>query len=266
MTMRTHTLARCGILSLIGVATSVQAQSLAARVSAAGNGSVNFHFTARPGVCGDGLRYMRIGRSYQGAWSSDMRSAPCTVGPVQVRLTLRDGGVDRLESWAGTLRMREGRDLGVVSSAESARYLLDIAAHGGAGASTKAILPAVLADSSTVWPTLLVIARDTETRSHATRQDAAFWLSRFAATALAGKDHELLDDDADDGRDGGGTKDLKRHAVFVLSQLPNHEGVPALLDIARSNPDRTIRGHALFWLGQSGDPRALALFESLLRA
>ena len=53
--------------------------------------------------------------------------------------------------------------------------------------------------------------------------------------------------------------------MFVLSQLANHEAVPTLLDIARSNADRRVRGQALFWLGQSGDPRALALFESLLR-
>ncbi len=33
---------------------------------------------------------------------------------------------------------------------------------------------------------------------------------------------------------------------------------------ARSHPDPEVRRKALFWLGQSGDPRALALFEELL--
>jgi len=32
----------------------------------------------------------------------------------------------------------------------------------------------------------------------------------------------------------------------------------------RSNRDPEMRRKALFWLGQSGDPRALALFEELL--
>ena len=266
MTMRTLLRARSAVIFLFAFASSLHAQTLSRRISAAGGGPVNFHFASRRGVCGDGQRFMRIGHSYQGTSSSDTRSAPCDTGPVQVRLTLRDGDVERVETWAGTLRSRDGRDLGEFSPVESAQYLLGIATRSRPGASAKASLPAVLADSAMVWPTLLVIARDTETRSHATRQDAAFWLSRFAASARAGKDHELFDDDADDGRDGGGTEDLKRHAVFVLSQLPNHEGVPALLDIARTNPDRTIRGRALFWLSQSGDPRALALFESLLRA
>ncbi len=250
---------------LIGLAPSLQAQSLSSRVAAVARGSVTFHFAARRGVCGDGDRFMRIAHSYQGNLSSETHTAPCDVGPVQVRLTLRDGDVERVETWAGTLRSRDGRALGKVSSAESAQLLLAIAARGSAGASAKAILPAVLADSATVWPTVLVIARDSQTRARATRQDAAFWLSRFAASALAGKTHDLLDDDAADDSGNGDKADLKRHAVFVLSQLSNRKGIPALLDIARSNADRTIRGQALFWLGQSGDPRALALFESLLR-
>ena len=182
---------------------------------------------------------------------------------MQVRFTVRDGDVERVETWAGTMRARDGKDLGEVSSKESAQYLLGIAALANSGASAKAILPAVLADSATVWPALLVIARDSATRSHATRQDAAFWLSRFAASALAGKGHEWLDDDDND--DESDKESLKKHAVFVLSQLPHREGVPALLEIVRSDADRKVRGQALFWLGQSGDARALALFESLLR-
>jgi HEAT repeat protein len=53
--------------------------------------------------------------------------------------------------------------------------------------------------------------------------------------------------------------------VFVLSQLRNGEGVPALLEVARSNPSDVVRSRSLFWLGQSGDQRALDLFEAILR-
>jgi hypothetical protein len=41
--------------------------------------------------------------------------------------------------------------------------------------------------------------------------------------------------------------------------------VPALIRIARSNPHPELRKTALFWLGQSEDPRAIALFEEILR-
>ncbi|HEX4602271.1 MAG TPA: HEAT repeat domain-containing protein, partial [Gemmatimonadales bacterium] len=64
--------------------------------------------------------------------------------------------------------------------------------------------------------------------------------------------------------DSSVNRDVKEQAVFALSQRPREEGVPALIRVARANPDREVRRKALFWLGQSNDPRALALFEELL--
>ncbi|MDQ4079291.1 MAG: HEAT repeat domain-containing protein, partial [Gemmatimonadota bacterium] len=130
------------------------------------------------------------------------------------------------------------------------------------GASKRAIFPAVLADSAAVWPALFAIARDTDTRSKATRQDALFWLSRFASGAAAGRPNNPF---AEDQEPESADDDLKSHAVFVLSQLPRDEGIPQLLEVARSHPSWSVRSKALFWLGQSGDPRAIELFESVLR-
>ena len=266
MTIGTRTITRRAAALILCAAAPVGAQALASRVAAAGNGLVNFHFAARRGVCGDGERFMRLGRSYQGEWSSGSRTRPCSDGPVQVRLTFREGEVDRVETWAGTLHARDGRDLGGVAPGESAEYLLGIVRRGHTGGSAQAILPAVLADSAVVWPVLLTIARDSENLSSTARQEAAFWLSRFAAAAANGRGQDLFgDDEQDDGRDSG-EEGLRKHAVFVLSQLPHREGIPALLDIARSNHNRQVRSQALFWLGQSADARALALFEALLRA
>src|SRR5205814_2074346 len=45
---------------------------------------------------------------------------------------------------------------------------------------------------------------------------------------------------------------------------PRDAAVTALIRIARTHPEPGVRRKALFWLGQSGDPRALALFEELL--
>jgi HEAT repeat protein len=254
---------RFHLVALAAVAcapVSAPAQSLASRIAEVRDGALTFHYAARAGVCGDGAHYVRIGRSYMGTFNSDMRSLPCDDGPVQVKLVMQDGAVQSVQSTVGPLRRADARDLGAVPASEAARYLLDLAAHGRGPASAKAVFPAVLADSATVWPSLLQIARDTATRSRATRQDAAFWLSRFAASTLAGHANSLADDEDRDERD-----DLKAHAVFVLSQLPHEEGVPTLLQVARTNRDTRVRGQALFWLGQSGDPRALALFEEVLR-
>ena len=64
--------------------------------------------------------------------------------------------------------------------------------------------------------------------------------------------------------DENGDRDIREHAVFALSQRPKEEGVPILIRIAKTNKDPEIRRRALFWLGQSEDPRALALFEEIL--
>jgi hypothetical protein len=250
-----------GFIAMVAIVTPLEAQSLASRIAAVEDGAVTFHYAPRPGVCGDGESFIRTGRSsYHGSFSTKRKMEPCVFGPVQVRLTLDDGAVHHVEAWVGPLRSRGARDLGEVSAPEAARYLMTIAAQGRSKASAKAIFPAVLADSVTIWPELLTIARDT--RARATRQDALFWLSRFASGAVAGRpNNPFAEDEEPESED----EDLKKHAVFVLSQLPRDEGIPQLLEVARSNRNWRVRSQALFWLGQSGDPRAIDLFESVLR-
>lgn len=262
--MRAHSFVCWTAASLVGMSASLEAQTLAARIAAVENGAVTFHFAPRAGICGDGEHFIRTGRSsYHGSFSTGRAMEPCIFGPVQVRVVLEDGAANRVQTWVGPLRPRAARDLGAVSAPEAARYLMTVAARGGAGANAKAIFPAVLADSTTVWPALLAIARDTDTRPRATRQEALFWLSRFASGAIAGRPNEPFADDDDTVSDN---EDLKTHAVFVLSQLPRGEGIPQLLEIARTNRSVRVRSQALFWLGQSGDPRAITLFESMLRS
>jgi HEAT repeat protein len=90
------------------------------------------------------------------------------------------------------------------------------------------------------------------------RRTAVFWLGQ-AAGAAAG---QALDSIAGDEQ---GDRGVRKQAVFALSQRSADEGVPALIRIARSNRDPELRKTALFWLGQSDDPRALDLFEEILR-
>lgn len=253
MTMRS-------LILTLGLAQIASAQSLADRVASVGTGAASFHFTARPGVCGDGEHFIRTGKhQYHGSWSEHRGMEPCHPGPVQVRLTLEDGAVTRVQYWVGPLRDRVARDLGAVPSAEAARYLLTLVREGAPRASAKAVMPAVLADSTVVWPTLLAIARD-GFRSTGTRREAMLWLSRFASGAVVGRPNDPFLE----FEDGTDDEDLKSHAVFVLSQLPRGEGVPQLIDAARSNSSPRVRSQALFWLGQSNDSRVLQVFESVL--
>ena len=57
---------------------------------------------------------------------------------------------------------------------------------------------------------------------------------------------------------------MKKKAVFALSQLPKDEGVPLLIKVARTNTNPEVRKQAMFWLGQSKDPRATDFFAEVL--
>jgi HEAT repeat protein len=58
--------------------------------------------------------------------------------------------------------------------------------------------------------------------------------------------------------------EVRKKAVFALSQLDDGEGVQPLVDLVRTGRETEIRREALFWLGQSDDPRALESLETLL--
>ena len=64
--------------------------------------------------------------------------------------------------------------------------------------------------------------------------------------------------------DAAADQDVRLQAVFAISQRPKDEGIPALVDIAKNSRDPRIRKQSIFWLGQSGDSRAISYFEAIL--
>jgi hypothetical protein len=59
--------------------------------------------------------------------------------------------------------------------------------------------------------------------------------------------------------------DLREHLIFVLSQrMREPAAMDKIVDIARRDPDRRMRAKALFWLGQSHDPRAAAILREVI--
>jgi hypothetical protein len=256
-----------------------QSSSLAARVAAAAaDATVEMRFPVRPGVCGDGRSFVAIGRSTirsDSYTTSRVREnlGPCEPGPARVVLTLAGHDVVRAHTYVGggsssAVGSRDAVDLGAVDPRDAAAYLLDLAAKRGTGRiADEAILGAVVADRAIVWPGLLAIVRDSGDGgpSRGVRSTAAFWLSRFATAARDGHP-ERIDVNADSSsNDGDDERDVRGQAVFALSQLPRHEGVPSLIEVARTHHDPALRAKAMFWLGQSGDPRAIDLFEEILR-
>src|SRR6266566_2178915 len=216
---------------LLVLASSAAAQTVEQRVAKAPDGSVRFSFAARPGVYGNGRNMISWdcdkgnchNRQVDGNWDDHNDwDAPCDSGPVRVALTKSSGRITDLRVYVGGewRPNTTATDLGTVGTKDAASYLLALALKDESRASEKAIFPAVLADSVTIWP-------------------------------------DLLDD-------GNADHEVRESAVFALSQRPRDEGVPALIRIAKENKDPDLRRKAIFWLGQSDDPRALSLFEELL--
>ena len=89
------------------------------------------------------------------------------------------------------------------------------------------------------------------------RNQAMFWLGHKAGEKSLGVLRDVVEkEDAD--------TEVQKHAVFVISRRPVDEAVPLLIKIARTHQKPEVRKQAMFWLGRTGDARALAFFEEIL--
>jgi hypothetical protein len=103
--------------------------------------------------------------------------------------------------------------------------------------------------------TLLEMAR-TDTSSHL-RGQALAALARTAPPDVAkAAIQEAIAKDP--------STDVKRRAVSALGQIPRNEGVPMLLQLARSPANATLQKEAMRVLGRSKDERATRFFQEVL--
>jgi HEAT repeat protein len=202
-----------------------------------------------------------------GCWSPDGFSGRARVGPVKlegsesivVLYRIADQSVQKIRiaspecpldaggltlHWLTGVRATDSVDwLETLATGDTTRSL--------ASSATMAI---ALHEDRHATDRLIALARDA--RSSAVRGNALFWVAQRAGDRAVGTITQALDDPE---------TELRKKAVFALSQLPNDEGVPKLIEVARSHRDAAVRQQAMFWLGQSRDPRALAFFEQVLR-
>lgn len=78
------------------------------------------------------------------------------------------------------------------------------------------------------------------------RKNALFWAAQSKAVPFA--ELARLYDRAED-------PEIKEQLIFAYSQSTDPAAVEKLMSIARTEPNRDLRGKAIFWLGQSHDPR-----------
>lgn len=86
------------------------------------------------------------------------------------------------------------------------------------------------------------------------RKKALFWAGQ------EGGNIELLTSMYDRMRE----TELKEHMIFVLSQRHERQATDKLMSIARNDPDREMRKKAMFWLGQSHDPRVSSFLSDII--
>jgi hypothetical protein len=230
---------------------SLGAQTLDERIGAVHNGTFRLSFAARPDVCGDGRDNVSL-RQVNEEWEDD-----CESQLVRVALQIRDRRVIGLR----TMSVADG------ARAPPPKTSVQFAPRTPppfflAWRAEQARSPAIRCCLRR-WPTALPSGRrcsDWREAGTCPRRDAAPPSSGW--DRRPGLPGEALDSIV---TDDGGDREVRKQAVFSLSQRSTEEAVPALIRIARSNPDPELRKTALFWLGQSDDPRALDLFEEILR-
>jgi hypothetical protein len=251
-------------LMLAGATTVARAQSIADRVARAGDGTVRMSFATKPEVCGRGGSISR-GNNWRQQWGDYDRTRDvewdnaCDSGPGRLVLEKRDGEIVALRFVVGGRWRPVGTgvtDIGTVPAKDASDYLMSLATKLPGRAGRDAIFPATIADSAVVWPALIRLAKD-EDRPRETRKQAVFWLGQAAGdAATAGLDSLSKDASVD--------REVQKQVVFALSQRPKDEGIPILIRVAKTHRDPEVRRDAMFWLGQSNDPRAIALFEEVL--
>lgn len=258
--------------ALVAIACSARGQSISERVSRAPDGVVRLQFAPRPGTCGDGKSLIGYKKAFfaESVQSfGDWKAPGCVPGPMRVALTVDDGQVMRVQAFVGgKWDETRGRvtDLGTVPSNEAASYFFDLVPRLENRSRGRLLLPAVLATDDRTIPRLISLARD-GARKEDTRRDALTWIGVLGDASvvptLVEFTRRVPRDEKVDDSEGPGDESLATAALAALSFLENGIGVPALIDLARSGRP-AVRQSTVFWLGQSGDPRAFAMLHTVI--
>ena len=236
-------------------------QGLAGRVQSAPDGAVSFTYAARAGVCGNGRTFFRMeDGGFHGSWSDGMSTEACTTGPVRVVLARAGREILKLDVYVGPVATDSVRSLGMVGARDAAAFLLQLAGKLDGRPARDAILPALLADSATVTPTLAALARDAD-RSREVRRSAINWLARRRTEpgGLGASGVEKLLDQI--VRDRGESEAVRSQALSSLGRGEVAEGVPALIAYAGTD-DQWLSRKSFGMLANGGDPRARAWIRS----
>jgi hypothetical protein len=234
---------------------ALAAQSFTSRIDAVRDGSVEFTFATRPGVCGDGRGSVLTdnGQTY----SAQREGYTCITGPTRVTVGKSEGQVVSIRSCVACSPRNIGSnpvDLGDVPAADASRYLIRVAKMLGGSSASSAVSAATFADAGDLAPELTALVRDDDATIES-RKSALFWLGQ---TDTRSEDIIRLYPTLK-------PLTLREEYTFVLSQRHDDDvALGKLIDVAGHDSDMQVRKQAMFWLGQSKNPKAIKFFQSIL--
>ncbi len=145
--------------------------------------------------------------------------------------------------------------LGQRRSEENAQYLREFYARTTSPELKKKVifsLSQMNLEENARW--IMAIALD-ESASVEVRKNALFWAGQMRAVDI--EDLTSLYDRMTD-------PEMREHLIFIYSQRRESAAVDKLMDIARNGTSRELRGKAIFWLGQSNDPRVIEFLMEII--
>ena len=194
-------------------------------------------------------------------------NAPVQLEPAReliVLVRVAGGTVDRLRTFAPSCEIDAGEMpviwLDGVTPDASAAWLTSLT-RTAAGADTRngsvpqsALAALALTPGAVALRSLVTLARDDARPT--VRSRALNSLALRAEEEASATIHGAIANDPDTA--------VKKTAVGALARMPKDEGVPLLIQVARTNPNVEVRRQAMFWLGESKDARAISFFEEIL--
>ena len=144
--------------------------------------------------------------------------------------------------------------IGQQPSPENAAFLRDLYKKVGTDEAREKVIYALAQmkdQGSTRW--LLDLAVDRSVSVEA-RKQALFWAGQSGASVA---DLATIYSRATD-------PEMKEQLLFTYAQSRDKAAVDKLIEIAKTEKDKGLRSKAIFWLGQSSDPRAARVLQDML--
>jgi hypothetical protein len=151
-------------------------------------------------------------------------------------------------------------NLGAVTAAEAADYLLGVASRADGRVGRDAIFAALIGENVDVTPRLLEIGRD-QNRPLETRRAALAGLARSDVPQLDRVGSALVQIATNEGDVQG----IRSQALSVLARLDHGAGIQPLVQLASGNINSWIGKESMRVLASSGDPRARQFLRSTIQ-